>query len=186
MTRALYLAALFGATLSTSAAEVEGLTSDEVVLLRTLLAKVNSSSLLTGAGTAGRVVGKTTATSNGDVTYGMYDHNGYDDAKALCVSAFPAPAAPSHVCTAHELSITAQHEGKLPTGQYWFIDMSMTHWVDEQHNTSSLVQDCNGWSSKTPNDFGNCVDYAIMGGTVLPSICSCDRELQFICCTDYS
>ena len=188
MWRALCVLLICVARLRAAAAttEVQGLTGDEVLLLRDLLAKVNASSLASGVGIAGQVMGKTTATSNGDVTFGMFDHNGYDDAKALCVAAFPAPAVPSHVCTAHELSIAAQNQGKLPTGQYWFIDLSMTHFVDEQYNTTSLVQDCNGWSSKNPNDYGNCVDYAIVGGTVLPSICNCARELQFICCTDYS
>ena len=156
------------------------------------------------------------------------DHNGYDDAKARCGTAFPAPAAPSHVCTAHELSILAQTKGHLSLGEYWYIDLvrcarpaphspssalhsrsvalhcsplthaharrrhasthaqSMTHWVDEGKNTSNLVQDCAGWSTDSPTEYGNCVDYNMLGGTVLPSICSCDRKLQFICCADYA
>ena len=51
------------------------------------------------------------------------DHNGYDDVKARCITAFPAPAAPSHVCTAHELSILAQTKGHLALGEYWYIDL---------------------------------------------------------------
>lgn len=131
------------------------------------------------------MVGKTTLQFDGDQTFGMYDYNGYDDVKSRCVEAFPAPAAPSHVCDAHELAMIAQGDGKLPNGVYWYIDLSMTHWVDEAHNLTTVVQDCSGWSSKLPSQYGNCVNYAMVGGTVLPTICSCERKLQFICCEDY-
>ena len=87
------------------------------------------------------MVGKTTLQFDGDQTFGMYDYNGYDDVKSRCVEAFPAPAAPSHVCDAHELAMIAQGDGKLPNGVYWYIDLSMTHWVDEAHNLTTVVQD---------------------------------------------
>ena len=119
------------------------------------------------------LAGVTSTLYNGSMSTYFYDKNGYDDAKDACNSEFND----THVCADAELAVIAQIDS-LYQGNYRYIDMSLG-----QTASGAPVNDCMGFTSASPKFFSHCILQKV-GGALLPSYCSCDKMMSFICCVD--
>eukprot|EP01130_Rhizamoeba_saxonica_P019205 TRINITY_DN9863_c0_g1_i1.p1 TRINITY_DN9863_c0_g1~~TRINITY_DN9863_c0_g1_i1.p1 ORF type:complete len:149 (-),score=19.73 TRINITY_DN9863_c0_g1_i1:46-492(-) len=117
---------------------------------------------------------------NGRMIDFFQDQNGYDDAKLACEKDFGEEA---RVCVDSEVGIIAQTDSLnfLPFKKgVRFIDMALS--FDQE--TGFPVNDCRGFTSNSTDVFSPCIKH-ILGGPILPSVCSCEKILHLMCCFDY-
>jgi len=131
-------------------------------------------------------LGITEQTYNGSLTKcvgHVCEHNGYVRALEACQREFND----SRVCSSHDLGIIAQSDISLfvilGKGDARYIDMSFAEVFSEDQTQDVPLNDCTGFTSANKNSYSRCLR-EIIGGPILPSVCSCADSLSFLCCTD--
>jgi hypothetical protein len=99
---------------------------------------------------------------------------GYAAAKAMCESesACGSPAPSAHMCTAEDLTRTAQLGGTIPQGWY------SSGLYAGLPATSGPANDCEGWTTTLPSVAGPSWNSAVGE----PTVTGCNLTLAILCC----